>query len=358
MARKYEHVSDLLERRIRHGDYLIKEFPTDRQLSAEFEVDPRTARRAVARLVDGGLLVRRSNGRPAVADLRVDADQQALRVALLSVSYPTPYTWRWQRALQEAADKRGAMFRPVTYVHLDDPVVQDTLDGFDGVFFGLFGGDPSEHLLRQLERSPTPTVFLDSDQSSHGFPSVWMASPLDTTRLLDHLGRLGHRRVACLNTQPHNDVTNARLRAWREWGGGHGRLIDEPVRAFESPTEQAYLTALGEIDARGGFGATALLCCTSAAAKGVYRACHERGVEIGVDLSICSSDDGAGEAPYFIPSLTSLSDPDPRPYLDVCLDWIAARGRRRWTGPLLLQPKEVPIFAGESTVPAFAHATP
>lgn len=354
---KYAHVSDLLERRIRHGDYLLKEFPTDRQLSAEFEVDTRTARRAVAQLIDAGLLIRQRNGRPAV-NAETATRRNLMRVAFLSIAYPSPYVWRWQRALAQAAEERGAMFRPVSYVHPDDAVVQDTLEGFDGVFFGLFGQDPSPHLLRTFRRSGTPVVFLDADLSEYGLPSVWMASPGYTAHLLDHLASLGHVRVSCINTQQHNAVTDARVDAWRKWirqDGRAGRLIDEPAAPFESPTEQAYRAALEALDS-GGFGASALLCSTCAAAKGVYRACHERGIDVGRDIAICSSDDGAGEAPYFIPSLTALQDPDPTPYLSTCFDWMVRGGD--WEGPLLLQPREVPIFVGESTRPAWEVARP
>ena len=369
---KYLHVSNLLERRIRHGDYLLQEFPTDRQLSSEFEVDTRTARKAVGHLIGRGLLVRRSNGRPAVTPLASSSGETAgaggaevkvMRLALLTVAYPTPFAWRWQRALEASARRRGSLFRVVTYSHLDDAAVTDTLAGFDGVFFGLPGADPTDHLLRQVGRAGRPVVFLDADLSAHGFPSLWLASPTHTARLLGHLAGRGHRRVACLNTQPRTAVTVARIDAWREWcvagPDRAGRLIDEPVESFGSPTERAYDAALRVLDeggARsgdplgpGGFDATALLCCTAAAAKGVYRALHERAVPVGPGgLAVCSSDDGAGDAPYFIPSLTSLCDPDPSAYLEVCLDWMA-RGGADWQGPLLVQPRDVPLFAGEST---------
>lgn len=346
---KYMQVANLLQQRIAFGDYLLKEFPTDRDLSAEFEVDTRTARKAVARLIEAGLLKRQSNGRPVVRSVG-EARRKQLRVALLTVAYPTPFTGRWQRAIESAIEKSDGMFRLVTYSHLDDAIVKDTLTGFDGVFLGLPGGDPTEHFLRTVRKSRTPVVFLDSDLSDHGFPSLWLAAPSFTSRLLDHLGALGHSRVACLNTQPHNGVTLQRINAWKQWTdqrGQCGRLIDEPVESFGSPNERAYQAATRVI-LNGGFDATALLCCTSAAAKGVYRAMHEQGMVIGKDLAICSSDDGAGESKFFIPSLTAITDPDAAPYVSVCLDWMAGGGRN-WKGPLLVQPKDVPISVGEST---------
>ncbi|HMO25210.1 MAG TPA: substrate-binding domain-containing protein [Tepidisphaeraceae bacterium] len=346
---KYLQVSALLERRILHGDYLLKEFPTDRALSAEFQVDTRTARKAVACLIESGLLVRQSNGRPVVAG-GMHRDKGLLRIAFLSVSYPSPYTWRWQRSIEQAAERRGWMLRLVTYTHMDDPIILDTLEGFDAAFMGLPGVDPSDHLIRTIRRAGRPVVFLDADVSSHGFPSLWLASPLLTTSLLEHLSDLGHRSIACLNTQPHNAVTEMRIQTWQEWTalrGMQGVLIDEPVEPSESPTERAYTAAKQAIE-HGRLRDTALLCCTSPAAKGVYRAMHECGLRVGRDIAICSSDDGAGEAPYFIPSLTSMQDCDPGPYLSVCLDWFAGGGRN-WKGPLLVQPGGAPMFVGEST---------
>ena len=351
-AIKFESISKLLQRRIEHGDYLLKDFPTDRQLAAEFEVDTRTARKAVARLIEGGLLVRKPNGRPAVAS---DGEQSGtMRIAMLSVAYPSPYTWRWQSAISELAMRRTWMFRPITYTHLDDTIVPHTLGGFDGVFIGPSSNDAPGPLLRTVERIGTPVVFLDSDLSQAGHPSLWLAPPSFTDRLLEHLAQRGHKRIACLNTQPHNAVTDIRISAWRKWTTAHGaagKLIDQPVQAFGSTVERAYQAAKHTL-AEGGFDATALLCCTSAAAKGVYRAMHEAGLQVGRDLAVCSSDDGVGESPYFIPSLTSLQDPDPTPYLNVCLDWME-RGGKDWKGPLLVQPKKVPLMIGESTSISF-----
>lgn len=366
---KFHNVAERLEERIRMGDYLLKDFPTDRQLSAEFEVDTRTARKAVSQLIENGLLSRQSNGRPTVGPAlggptcavtpkmrRPVEVEVGLRIAFLTVAYPTPHAWRWQRAIKAAVDQRGGLFRPVTYTHLDDPIVSDTLEGFGAAFIGLPASGVTDHFLRTIERSTTPLVFIDADLSDRGHPSVWLASPAMTRQLLDHMTDTGHQRVAFLNTQPHSHVVRQRRELWQQWAGTDrgGRLVDRPVESFGSAIEQAYRVTLDVVRNEGGFDADALLCCTAAAAKGVYRALHECGIEVGRDLAVCACDDGAGEASYLVPSLTSLTDPDPSPYLEVCLDWIE-RGGRQWHGPMLVQPPSVPLFVGESTDPAHAQ---
>lgn len=349
---KYLQVADLLQRRITLGDYSLRAFPTDRELSAEFEVDTRTARKAVARLIDAGLLFRQSNGRPAVQQPTDEDDRSALRIALLTVTYPTPYTARWQRAIEASVrTRRGWSSRLVTYTHLDDAIVRETLEGFDGVFFGLPAVDPTPHFLRTVSRLRRPVVFLDRDMSEHGFPSLWLSPPPLLTRLLDHVGSLGHRRIACLNTQPYGPVIQGRFDAWQRWTharGAAGKFIPEAFESHGSSAERGYITAHRVFD-EGGFDATALLCCTSAAAQGVYRAAHERGIVVGRDLAVCCADDAAGDAKFFVPSLTCVVDPEPAPYLGVCLDWMGRNGHD-WKGPLHVQPSEVSLFIGESTI--------
>lgn len=348
---KYVQVADLLRRRITLGDYLLRAFPTDRELASEFEVDTRTARKAVAQLIGAGLLFRQSNGRPAVQQQTDDHDRSTLRIALLTVTYPTPYTARWQRAIEASIrSRKGWSCRLVTYTHLDDAIVKETLEGFDGVFFGLPAIDPTPHFLRTVCRLRRPVVFLDRDMSEHGCPSLWLAPPSLLTKLLDHVGSLGHQRVACLNTQPHGPVIQGRFDAWRRWTeprGAAGKFIPRAIETYGSSAERAYLTTHRVLD-EGGFDATALLCCTSAAAQGVYRAAHERGIVIGRDLAVCCADDAAGDAKFFVPSLTCVVDTEPAPYLAVCLDWMG-RGGRDWKGPLHVQPNDVSLFIGEST---------
>lgn len=349
---KYLDVKNLLEKRVLHGDYLLQEFPTDRELAGELQVDTRTARKAVQELIDAGLLARQSNGRVAVCRAK-EAAERVLRIALLTVSYPTPYAERWHGAIEAVAAKQGMIVRVVGFTHLDDPVIRETLRAFDGIFFSAPATDVPPTLLASIRDSRSPVVFLDLDVSAHGLPCLWLASPIYIRRLLDHLHALGHKQIACLNTQPHGEVIVQRLDQCKLWFAATnvvGRLIDEPVQPSDDAMRRAY-DVMKRLLADGRFNATALCCMTSAAAKGAMRALHEAGLRVGTDISVCAAEDGAGEAQFLVPSLTSMRDADPQPYLSLCMDWMA-RGGRDWVGPLLVQPHEVPLFVGESTGPA------
>jgi hypothetical protein len=143
-----------------------------------------------------------------------------------------------------------------------------------------------------------------------------------------------------------------RIAQWQLWcslNGIEGRLIHKPVKSFESALDEAYKVVSRECQ-RKRFHATALLGVSVFEALGAMRAFQEQGLRVGRDVSVCAVND-EGLARFLWPSLTSLGLPDPAAYLRICLEWMA-RGGRGWSGPLLLQIPEVPLFKGDSTGPA------
>ncbi|NLX05996.1 MAG: LacI family transcriptional regulator [Phycisphaerae bacterium] len=347
---KYEYIARLLENRIRHGDYLLKEVPSERELALEAQVSHMTARKAILHLVDKGLLVRRPNRRLAVRRDRGNARKQ-VQIALLSSPYPNPYLELWHLWLNEMARERECFVRVIGYCHWDDAVILDTIEGFDGTFLLPLSDQIPLSLIRRIKQAGRPVVILGQDTSEHGIPSLRITSPSMVQKLLDHLGGLGHRHVDCLNTQPPDQVIRARIDQWQLWlaaHGGTGTLFDEPVRVYHSPIRGACETVRRLLDAGELKPNAALFCVTTSAALGALRAIYEKGLKAGKDISVCSAEDGADVAPYLTPALTCLRDRDPKPYLGVCVDWIL-RGGENWVGPLAVQPADAMVFEGETT---------
>jgi LacI family transcriptional regulator len=173
----------------------------------------------------------------------------------------------------------------------------------------------------------------------------------------DHLYKLGHRHIDCLNTQPPGRLIQDRIDQWLFWKRAHqlaGQMIDQPVQSYMDPVPQAYSVVKQLLEAKQ-FNATALLCITNEAATGAIRALYEAGLQVGKDVSVCAVD-GAKAARYQVPSRTALEAPDQTPYLGACIEWMAKRNEP-WTGPLLMQPTDVALFAGESTAPCPANGT-
>jgi len=105
------------------------------------------------------------------------------------------------------------------------------------------------------------------------------------------LWQLGHRAIALLNGPRHNSTSvqreNGARRALQEAGAD---LPRERIINGDLSTRYGHEAACILLDA--GAPPTALLCGSLFTALGVERAAHERGLEIGRDLSVIAHDDG------------------------------------------------------------------
>ena len=363
--KKYSHVVALLRTRIAQGDYALTNFPAERQLAVETGVSYMTARRAVKELLNDGWIVRRPNGRLEIS--RTNAPLSPLstkpagndngnrhqlppprQIALLAPTYSSPNVEGWRIAIDQGVRRRGWTLRPVLYVHWDDPTLLDALRGFDASFLIPVAGAIPPRVLQRLKETPR-LVVVDDDWSDRGFVSVQLFPPVFVQRLLDHFAGLGHARIGCLNTQPHDDVIRERIGQWKIWLAAHhldGRLWDQPVPVQTTPFQAAYTAVRHAIRAKQ-FDVTALLCTTAPAAVGAMRALADCKLRPGRDVAV-GVVNGEGYAQLLMPSVTALEPTDPAPYVATCLDW-TANGDAPWAGPLLLQPKVVPLIVRETS---------
>lgn len=347
---KYIEIAGLVERRIGHGDYNLKPFPAERELAAEVGVAQRTARQALKLLEEKGLLVRRPNGCLELSQNN-SKDKKLLRIAFLCPAFPSDDYARWQLAAQRTVEAYVSLLRPVYYVHWDDPIITDTLEGFDGVFLAPTSEPIPEGMIERLRDTGCPLAVALGDWTEYGVPSVSLCPPQWMHHVLDHLECLGHKRIDLLNCQPNDDTIVGRIEQWNLWRimhGCKGELINEPVNPYQWVPQKAYEVMTRILD-RGEFDSTALVTTTSEAAISVISALTDHGYQVGKDVSVATMND-TGLCQLQRPSITSLEMPDAKPYLSVCLEWMA-RGGKNWVGPLLVKPHDIILFQGQSTGP-------
>ncbi|MFT3785851.1 MAG: LacI family DNA-binding transcriptional regulator [Tepidisphaeraceae bacterium] len=347
---KYESICELIEKRIRLGDYTMKELPAEHRLASEVGVSRMTARRAVLKLVKRGLLVRKPNGRLVVSRQSVSGELEP-QLAMLMPAFVSPEFERWRASLDAVCKKIQVRLRKVDFVHWNDPVLTQTFESFDGVFLLPGSEAPPADVMRRMADAGPPLVVLDNDWSQLGIRSINLTPPHHVRALLDHLAGLGHVHIACVNTQPVHDEIRSRIehvQQWQEERGVKGRLINEPVLPYEDPLAKAHEVVSKFLQVRQP-DFTAIVATTTHSAMGVMRALHERSLAIGRDVSICALVD-EGLCRYLVPSLTCTQMPDPGPFLEVALEWMLRSGFE-WNDSLLLQPANVSLFVGESTGP-------
>ena len=348
---KHEAAADLFEERIRAGVYGIRGIPGERRLATELGVSYMSARRVVIELVNRRVLRRSPNGRllPGVTV----GGKQGLRVGFVMPAFTSQTFLEIQYELSQLVAETGGVVRAITYTSPSDPLIFEALEGdFDGLFFILPIGAP-KLLIDQLARHRDRVVALWYDLAHLGIPSIVTLPPRFVGKALDHLLDLGHRRIDCFNTLPHDVVVADRIRQWRmglEQRGIVGELHDEPTEAFQCSVTGAYRTFKAMIER--GLHSRAYLCTTAELGRGAIRACHEAGLRVGQDISICGFSE-LSAAKLMVPSLTTVAEADSKPYLAMGLEWIETRGEN-WQRPLRLEPDDVKLFLGESTGPCGA----
>jgi DNA-binding LacI/PurR family transcriptional regulator len=351
---KYADCANVIQSRVRRGDYAVRDMPTELELAEEIGVSRKTARRALMMLVEEGLLSRKPHGR-----LKVNRHHEQLagraQLAFLAPAFASPMFDRYRFAVESGAANFDADVRAVDYVHWDDAVISKTLSSFDGVFLMLSSETSPPAVLERLGQSGN-VIVLDGDLSREGIPSIQLTPPAFLNHLAEHLYDLGHRHIACFNTQPNDEVINKLINQWNLWQKlrkVEGHLINCPVKPYQDALPAGY-HAINKLLKAGKWDATAMLCITVDAAIGASRAFIEHGYQVGKDVSI-GCFDGSCRSRYQNPSITSIEAPDPTPYLEICFEWFSQRAPKPWNGTLLVHPTRVPLFVGESTGPAPAR---
>jgi len=346
LMKKVQLAQQMIEKRIAHADHVLAGMPSERQLALELGLSRTTVRLAIQQMMEDGTLKRQDNGRMEVAG---PSDGRAKHtVGFVIPAGGSPDFVQWRYGVDGALEGHSVTVRQVSYAHWADAALQEALTGFDAMFLIPSAGKIPNWLTARINASECRVVVLDQDESAAGLPSVTLFPPAAENKLFDHLYRLGHRRIDCVNGQAEDDVILGRISAWRNYLAA--RELDGQLRShsFYKPIESGY-QLIREALREGRPVGSAIFCTTGPAAIGVMRALHESGLEVGRDCSVCAvNSEGVGR--YLLRSLTALESPPRALYLRRAVEWMLGDGA--WVGPLLTEPDDVPLFEGESTGPA------
>lgn len=343
-------IINVIEKRISSGNYALGGIPGERRLAEEMGVSRTTARRAIQRLVNGGVLTRKANGRLGIHPVHRNG-KKVFQVAYLAPAFASSTFEQNRAALEFVASDYPVIIRPVGYVHYDDPVVLETLEGYDAVFLSCIPEPMPALLSNRLSQCSAKVVLFEPTPPIAGVPMIDLLPPGHIQAMLGELERHGHRHVACFNI--HRSIsTSQRIEQWRLWSlarRGNGRLLNKEQPSFVEPLDAA-VSALETWLAAEPLTETALFCTTGPSAMAALRVLQRHGLKIGHDISLVAVDDQR-LCRYFYPSITSVSEGDSRPFIRALLEWIVSENSP-WLGPSLLQPVESRLFVGESVGPA------
>ena len=350
MAAKYIEIADIVHQRVLRGDYTVNPFPGQPTLAKELGVSYLTARKAVERLIQQGVLSREYNGRVKIVEQSNTSGNTPLNIAFLTP--PSAVSWDWIPVLQKIVELRGGSVRMIPYLDWNDQCVYDAVGGlYDGTFI-IPQDDIPRLALDLMVENRHRIVTLFQDLTEHGIPCIDQTPEKGVFRMIEHLVSLGHKTIDCLNAEPHNLQVETYIANWRttlKHFGVQGTLRDVCGETHCDSALQTY-EKIAQLFALNEWNSTAVFSTSVRCVQGFYRAAYEQELAIGKDISICAV--GSFEhARTMTPSLTCEKNPDRAPFISKGLDWILSGGKN-WSGPLHICPQDAEVFKGESTGPA------
>ena len=198
----------------------------------------------------------------------------------------------------------------VKVYHTDSMPEPTLLQGATGV---IAIGSHKPHEIAWLNRHSRHVVFADFIPPDDDFDGVASDLPLAVHKLLDALHEAGYRRIGFagwideMKTDPYHET---RCRAYIEWMNRHGGFdptVCATARSIERNTEQTgYILANRLMDQEQP--PDAIVACNDNIAVGVFRALHERGLDIPGDIAVASFND-ISVAQFLSPPLTTVRLP-------------------------------------------------
>ncbi len=330
---KYQEIAHLLRHRLERGEYPSGKLPPLRKLAADMGVSYLTARQAVKTFQDAGW--------------------HEIRAARPLVAMVAPL-WNfneWHRAIRDESRELGGQVRVIAYGSETDPVISETIAQEDYDLIFLFPPNREDsRLLELIEKSKDRVVVMFRDLSERGIRCLDGADPHTVERFLEILRGRGVRRIDALG---HDfDLKRGaldRYRTWRDWidrNGMTGNFHGMPYHAFEPDDVRTAEFCRKKLDA-GELG-EAVFCFTPTMAMGLYRACYERGIVPGRDISVFSFGDQL-KATVMTPALATVLNVDiPGTIRKVIREYCPGAIRSK---QLFFRLEKNDIFMGESLIP-------
>lgn len=208
-------------------------------------------------------------------------------------------------------ERQCQKFNSQVFFHTVDQSADDRLHFLydQGRLHGLIvvGGDIRNGFIRSLQQRKIPVVIVDNCLYGTDVDAVVTDNSGGVRKLIDHLYRLGHRRIGFIGGPMSHSSLAERYQTYRavlrekgiepqkEWSwihSGPGPSVEQGYQAVLAWQAQ-------------GLALTSLLTDNDSTAIGVLRACTERGIRIPGDLSVVGFDNIA-LAEHVSPGITSI----------------------------------------------------
>lgn len=318
---KYIYIKDRIRDSIRNGTIADK-LPGERVLAEELQVSYMTVRKAIAELVQEGILHKLGTKGTFVNHLSTNSKTTGNIGFFLDEEIKegisSPYYSLVFKSLEEEVTGHG--YNLLFFSNFDD---LDPLNGnrkVDGVVICSF---PRLEDRIQTIKKYLPIVLLDNIASDKSIPSVSIDNFNSCSKSTEYLLSLGHRHIGFVSGLLDSDICKDRLQGYKNALQRANVSFDKSLvfkgdYSYESGEKAGnYFTSLPHPP-------TAILCANDSMAIGAMRVIQEKGIKIPEEISIIGFDNVLVASKVY-PALTTNAAPIPemaQKAVEILISWI------------------------------------
>jgi LacI family transcriptional regulator len=303
-----------LENSILDGVYKVGEaLPSFKQLAEYFEVSIVTINQAMNELNERGRIIRKRGKAIYVAPLD-GRNRLSQRIGLIVPDIANPHFSTLAKLIQknffnqnyavitQSTDGNLSLLNRILRLQ-----IQQKMDGI--VLIPLeINRTEQERILWELKIRGIAFVYLDDNFSR--VPSDYVICCIESgvRFLTEHLLHLGHRQFACISAQPCLEITQLKIRYFREiLQANQIELPEERICISEKPHDEGGYEAARAL-LQSANPPQAIFATNDIIAFGVIRAANSLNLRVPDDLSVVGFDD-IEMAHMFDPPLTTVAQP-------------------------------------------------
>ena len=208
--------------------------------------------------------------------------------------------------------------------------------------------DDNSVVLKAAKKAKVPFVLLN--RSAQGVRnSIYFDSAAAARMAVEHLIKLGHRRIAHLSGQLNPSTGIGRFAGYRDALLDAGIPYDQDLVAVSGYTIKGGADAMYEILRKNTSLPTAVFPITLSAATGALMALHQHGIRVPEDMSLATVHDGP-IAQVMYPPLTTVQMPVEQMGYDGVVSLIELIQGRRKSVDMKMSPIQL-IIRGSTTSP-------
>lgn len=298
---KYIRIKSKIKDSIKAGT-IVDKLPGERILAEELGVAYMTVRKAIAELVEEGVLHKASTRGTYVnnkfRNSKVTGNIGFFLDEEIKEGISSPYYSLLFKSLEEEVARKG--YNMLLFSNFDDLDPLKNQKKIDGVIICCF---PRIEDKIQAIKKYLPIVLLDNIASDKSIPSVTIDNFNSTGHAVEYLLSLGHRRIGFISGLMDSDICKDRLSGFKNALARKGLKADKELLfkgdySFESGEQGGkYFLSLPQVP-------TAVICSNDSMAIGAMKVIRESGYKIPADISIIGFDDILVASRVF-PSLTT-----------------------------------------------------